>query len=238
MKLTKHGDYLIQLTRLGSFNSYLLREDDGLTLIDTGLSGSGKDILQAAASLGAPITRVTLTHAHADHVGSLDAVCQALPEAEISMTARTTRFLEGDLSLEADEPQVKLRGSFTAADTRPNRVLTPGDRLGSLLVIAAPGHTPDHIAFLDERDGTLIAGDAYQTKGGIAVSGMMRWLFPFPALATWHKPTALATARYLRELKPARLAVGHGRVLEDPLAAMDKALSAAERSIDGQTQVA
>jgi glyoxylase-like metal-dependent hydrolase (beta-lactamase superfamily II) len=58
-------------------------------------------------------------------------------------------------------------------------------RLGSLRVIAAPGHTPDQIAFLDERDGTLIAGDAFQTAAGTAVAGVTRWLFPFPALATW-----------------------------------------------------
>jgi hypothetical protein len=57
-------------------------------------------------------------------------------------------------------------------------------------------------------------------------------------MATWDKPTALATARNLYDLQPRRLAVGHGRVLEDPLAEMEKAISEAERSFGGQTQVA
>jgi glyoxylase-like metal-dependent hydrolase (beta-lactamase superfamily II) len=97
-------------------------------------------------------------------------------------------------------------------------------------VVAAPGHTPGQVAFLDVRDRSLIAGDALQTRGGIAVSGVIRPLFPFPALATWHKPTALATAEALRRLEPARLAVGHGDVVEEPAAAMDRALEAARRA--------
>lgn len=238
MKVTQHGDFLFKLTRWGMFNNYLVREDDGLTLIDAGLGGSGKDILQTAAAHGLPITRITLTHAHGDHVGSLDEVRAQLPDAEVAMTPRTARFLRGDLAPEPGEPQAELRGSFVTRTTEPTRPLQPGDVVGSLRVIAAPGHTPDHIAFFDERDGTLIAGDAFQTQAGIAVSGVMRWLFPFPAMATWHLPTALATARALRELRPSRLAVGHGKVLENPLAAMDKAIREAEEKVHGETQVA
>jgi glyoxylase-like metal-dependent hydrolase (beta-lactamase superfamily II) len=110
--------------------------------------------------------------------------------------------------------------------------------LGSLRVVAAPGHTPDQIAFYDERDGTLIVGDAFQTKAGTAVAGITRWLFPFPAMATWHLPTALETAVTLRDLKPTRLAVGHGRVLENPAAEMDKAIQEAEAKVHVQAQTA
>ena len=53
--------------------------------------------------------------------------------------------------------------------------------------------------------------------------------FPFPGLATWDRPTALRTARALRALEPARLAPGHGRVVEDPLAAMDAAIARGAR---------
>jgi glyoxylase-like metal-dependent hydrolase (beta-lactamase superfamily II) len=108
--------------------------------------------------------------------------------------------------------------------------LKPGDRVGSLEVVASPGHTPGHLAFLDSRDRSLIAGDAYQTRGGIAVSGVIRPLFPFPAMATWHKPTALASGQALSKLQPTRLAVGHGDVLEEPTAAMASAIEAARAS--------
>jgi glyoxylase-like metal-dependent hydrolase (beta-lactamase superfamily II) len=123
-----------------------------------------------------------------------------------------------------------MKGAFTRVTWKPERLLQPGDRVGSLEVLASPGHTPGHIAFLDLRDRSLIAGDAFQTRGGIAVAGVLRPLFPFPAIATWHKPTALETALALRALNPARLAVGHGETLEDPGAAMDRAIEAARRA--------
>jgi len=121
----------------------------------------------------------------------------------------------------------KLRGSYSGAKTRPTRLLSPGDRVGSLEVVAAPGHTPGHIALLDTRDRTLIAGDAFSTLAGVETSAKVNPRFPLPTLATWHRPTALETARSLRALDPARLAVGHGRTVDAPGAAMDGAIERA-----------
>jgi glyoxylase-like metal-dependent hydrolase (beta-lactamase superfamily II) len=238
MKVTQHGQYLWQLTHLTAFNCYLVREGHELTLIDTNMDGSQKGILQAAETIGLPITRITLTHAHGDHAGSLDKVAAQLPGVEVALSPRTAEFLQGNLSLRTDEPQSKLRGGFVQRITPATRLIQPGDHLGSLRVVATPGHTPDQIAFYDERDGTLIAGDAFQTKAGTAVAGIIRWLFPFPAMATWHLPTALATAVALHHLNPTRLAVGHGHILENPAAEMEKAIQAAEARVHAQTQTA
>ncbi|WP_129677626.1 MBL fold metallo-hydrolase [Candidatus Chloroploca sp. Khr17] len=238
MRNTTYGAYLTQLTRFPRVfpvNCYLVREDDGLTLIDTGIPGSAPAILAAAERLGQPIRRIVLTHAHGDHLGSLDALHQLLPAAAVLISARDARFLAGDRHLDPDEPQTPLRGGYQTTTTRPTATLSDGDRVGSLQVIDAPGHTPGHLALLDPRDGTLIAGDAFQTRAGLAVAGTLRPLFPFPALATWHRPTALATARRLRALAPTRLAVGHGDVLEQPLAALDQAIAAAARGL-GETR--
>lgn len=233
MKVIRHGDNLWQLRRLLAFNCFLVREKDGLTLVDCGLGGSGKDILKVVNEIGDPLRRITLTHAHSDHIGSLDEVAALVPEAEVAYSARTAAFLRGELSLLPDEPQDELRGGFETRETVASRLLEAGDCVGSLRVIAAPGHSPDQIAFLDERDGTLVAGDAFQTMAGTAVSGTLRLLFPFPAMATWHKPTALVSAIALRELEPTRLAVGHGPVLTNPWAAMDQAIREAGTRLDG-----
>jgi glyoxylase-like metal-dependent hydrolase (beta-lactamase superfamily II) len=233
MKRVAHGDYLTELTKFAAVfpvSAYLVREDDGFTLVDTTI-GNPDGILAAAKEAGLPIRRIALTHAHGDHVGGLDKLHGALPEAEVLVSARDARFLRGDRSLDPDEPPAKPRGSFKTTRTQPTRELHPGDRVGSLEVVAAPGHTPGQVAFFDPRDRTLIAGDAFQTRGGLAVSGVVQPLFPFPALATWHLPTAVESARRLRALEPARLAVGHGPVRTAPLAAMDEAIAVAEQKV-------
>lgn len=224
MKVTTHGEHLVKLTRLGAVNGYLVREEDGFTLVDTLIGGSAKDIVEAARQQGAEIKRVALTHAHGDHVGSVDALAEQLPGVELLISTRDARFIRGDRSLDPAEQQGKPRGGWQTLKTQPTRTVESGERIGSLEVVAAPGHTPGHVAFLDTRDRTLIAGDAFSTLGGVATSAKPHWLFPIVAMASWHRPTALQSARELRGLDPSRLAVGHGPVVESPAQAMDQAI--------------
>jgi glyoxylase-like metal-dependent hydrolase (beta-lactamase superfamily II) len=218
---------ITRISRFGFVNAYLIAEDDGLTVVDTMLPGSAKVILRGAERLGAPIKRIALTHAHGDHIGSLDALADALPGVEVLISERDARFLAKDMSLDPGEPQTKLRGGFPGAKTRPTRTLQPGDTVGSLEVIAAPGHTPGHVAFLDHRDRTLFCGDAYTTLGGVATTAKFVMPFPLAAMATWNGPTELESAKALRALEPARLAPGHGKIVDAPLAAMDAAIAKA-----------
>ena len=214
-----------RVAMLGFVNAYLVREDDGLTLIDALLPGGQKKIVAGAETLGAPIMRIALTHAHGDHIGSLDKLAAALPDAEVLISARDERLLRKDKTMDPGEPESKLRGSYPGAKTRPTATFTAGERVGSLEIHAAPGHTPGQVAFLDPRDGTLYCADAYSTLGGVATTARTNPRFPLPALATWDRPTALETARALRTLDPARLAPGHGNVVEAPGAAMDRAIA-------------
>lgn len=221
---------LVQLTRLRMSNCYLVRDEDGLTLIDTSFRGSTDAILGYASSLG-QIRRVAITHAHHDHAGSLEDLKARLPDAEFAIHEREAALIRGDLSAPEGEPAGRLRGYlFEKADLAFDRHLSAGDRVGSLEVIAAPGHTPGHVAFWDPRDGTLIAGDAYLAIGELFVTTELVARFPFPALSgTWHAPTALETAERLIELAPARIATGHGRVVEQPVEDMRRALARARR---------
>jgi glyoxylase-like metal-dependent hydrolase (beta-lactamase superfamily II) len=216
----------IRISRFGFVNAYLVREEDGFTLVDTMIPRSVKAIVSAARDAGAPIVRIALTHAHGDHIGSLDALAAALPGVEVLISSRDARLMAGDKSLDPGEPVDKLRGSYPGAKTTPTSTFAPGDHVGSLEVIAAPGHTPGQVAFFDHRDGTLLCGDAYSTLAGVATAAKANPRFPLVAMATWHRPTALASAVALRDLGPARLAPGHGRIIEAPVEAMTDAIGA------------
>lgn len=233
MRITRHGEHLIQLTRWAvafPMNCYLVVEEDGLTLVDSTISSPADDVAILTAQLGLELHRVALTHAHGDHAGGVAGLLARFPGVEVSIGARDARLLAGDMSLDLDEPQAPVKGFFRKIEWTPGRLLAPGDKVGSLEVLPAPGHTPGQVAFLDVRDRTLVAGDAFQTRGGIAVSGVVRPLFPFPAMATWHKPTALGTAEALGKAEPSRLATGHGDVLDEPGVVIDRALAHARRA--------
>ena len=217
-----------RISRFGFVNAYLVAEDDGLTLVDTLLPRSAKVVLRAAEELGAPIVRIALTHAHGDHIGSLDELAAALPGVEVLISARDARLLAKDKSLDPGEPQAQaarqLPGGQDPADADPRRRATC---VGSLEVVAAPGHTPGHVAFFDRRDGTLLCGDAYTTLGGVATTDKVRLPFPLASMATWDPATELESARALRALEPAALAPGHGKIVDAPAAAMDAAMAKA-----------
>jgi glyoxylase-like metal-dependent hydrolase (beta-lactamase superfamily II) len=217
-----------RISRLGLVNAYLVDEEDGLTLIDTLLPKSGKLVLEEVERIGRPIVRIALTHAHQDHAGSVDALKAALPDAEVLITARDARFLAGDKTLEPDEAvDGKPRGSWITLETEPTRLIGPGERVGSLEVISSPGHTPGHVAFLDTRDRTLIAGDSWVTLGGVSIPSRANPRFPLVWFGTGNRPQAFGSAKALRALDPSRLAVGHGKVVESPGAAMDRAIAKA-----------
>src|SRR5579883_2469679 len=130
IKMTASGDNLFQLNHLRFVNCYLVREDDGFTLVDASWPASqAQPILQSANKLGLPIVRIVLTHAHVDHVGSLDALHAALPQAQVAISERDARFLTGDMSLDPSEPQVPLRGGYPVCQTKPTVLLHDGDRI-------------------------------------------------------------------------------------------------------------
>lgn len=218
--LTEH---LIQLTRLRFVNAYLVREADGFTLVDTTLSRGGKAILAAAAAAGAPIRRIALTHGHSDHVGSLDELKAELgADVEVSMSDTDARIHAGEKVVTG-----KLTGSWPKLATVPDVRLVAGDRVGSLEVVPSPGHTPGHIALLDTRDQTLIAGDVFTTIGAVGVSSHFNPRFPLATMGTYDKPRDLQSARELGALEPALLVVGHGPAVHAPGAAIDAAIARA-----------
>ncbi len=189
MRIRQYGTVyqLTFLPRLFPINCYLIEEEAELTLIDAGMPFSAKGILKAALALNKPITRIVLTHGHGDHVGALDQLKLALPACKVYISTRDSLLLTGNKTSQPDEPQLPIRGDVPkSVKTVPDFLLNDGDRVGSLRAIATPGHTPGHMSFIDVRTNALIAGDAIQVRGGIAVAGTLKWLFPFPAMATWN----------------------------------------------------
>ena len=233
MKTTRITENSIQLTRYGFVNCYLVRDRDGLTLIDTGMSSSTADLVLAAArEAGGTIKRILLTHAHVDHVGSVDALLARLGAADTELIAneRSLPLLQKppDKSLKASDAAGKIKGGLPGIAATPTRLLSEGEMVGSLRTIDTPGHIPGHMSFLDERDGTLYAGDALTSMGDLRVSSAPPWYFPLPKFATWNADLAVASAEKLLRYKIERFACGHGGIKGGGIAALREAVRKAK----------
>lgn len=132
MRITPVDDNLIQLTRLGFVNAYVVREDDGFTLVDTTMPKTGDALIAAATDAGAPIRRIALTHGHGDHVGSLDELKSQLG-AEVPVLMPELDDKAQDLasarSLRALEPALLVVGHGSA-------VRSPGAQMDRAIALA------------------------------------------------------------------------------------------------------
>ncbi len=114
----------MRISRFGMVNAYLVREDDGLTLVDAAIPAR-KAVIAGAEELGAPIVRVVLTHAHSDHIGSLDALAAKLPDAEVLISSRDARTPRQGQDHGHRRTGEQARGSLPRAEPGPHRRSTP-----------------------------------------------------------------------------------------------------------------
>jgi hypothetical protein len=85
------------------------------------------------------------------------------------------------------------------------------------------------MAFLDMRDNSLLAGDAFTTQPWLLAAGVFSPVFPLAALFCWNATLGAESAARLRSLDPSRLSMGHGRTIVSPLKDMDQAVEIAFR---------
>src|SRR4051794_25219390 len=124
---------LIQLTRLHFVNAYLVREEDGFTLVDTTIGGrAASEVIGAAEAAGGEIRRIALTHGHGDHAGGLDAIMGRLGSGvEVLVGEPDARVWAGAKEIDG----VEVTGLWRPVETKPDVLLTGGERIGSLEVV-------------------------------------------------------------------------------------------------------
>lgn len=197
----------------GPSNAYLWLGADGVTVVDTGVTGSTGAILEALEALGRrreDVVRVAITHAHPDHAGGASTIASWGP-VEVLAGAGDADVVAGLLPApepvltEAERPlheQVSAH-AVPAPPVPVDRVLEDGqavDPQGELLVVATPGHTPGSISIHVPSRRAVLTGDV-----AIAVDGQVV-LGPFNA----DRARALASLRRLGGLDVDVAGLGHG----------------------------
>jgi glyoxylase-like metal-dependent hydrolase (beta-lactamase superfamily II) len=156
----------LTMLRVKGWQLYVWRDDDSVTLIDTGVPGSGAEILSAAPH----VDRIVVTHGHVDHVGSAAELQQATGAPVYAGAGDAAAIRTGSAVpppvFEDWEVPIHQRVSVGLPDASPAvpvaRELTDGDVLdfgGGAEILAIPGHTEGSIAIHLPRHGVLFAGD-------------------------------------------------------------------------------
>lgn len=187
MRLTEHITMLEIASHMGTVYPVLIQDGQNLLLVDTGFPGQF-DALQAAIldagySMDA-ITGIVLTHQDIDHIGNINEVKAASPNAKVYAHMAEAPYIQGDQtpvkvaqmqsaieSMTAEQRAFfsSFKAAFENRITHVDIALADGDHIGdavSIEIVHTPGHTPGHICLYARNAALLIAGDALNVQDG------------------------------------------------------------------------
>jgi glyoxylase-like metal-dependent hydrolase (beta-lactamase superfamily II) len=215
---------------LSIVNAYVIGNSESFVLVDCGLYLSTGKILRAIRERFGPNARpsaILLTHGHFDHVGALTQLIN-LWGVPVYVHPMEMPYLDGRSSYPPPDPTVGGGAMALMSPLYPKAPLFIGEHLRALPQdftvpglsgwqwIPTPGHTPGHVSLFRERDGVLIAGDAFvTTRQESAIAAIMQPVEVNgpPAYFTPDWESAKRSVWRLAELEPVIVATGHGRPL-------------------------
>jgi glyoxylase-like metal-dependent hydrolase (beta-lactamase superfamily II) len=155
-------------------NLYLIFGANSVILVDSGVAGAERQIIDYLAARGRQakdLQLLILTHAHPDHIGAAAPIRQ-LTGCRIAAHPAARPWIE-DTARQAAERPVPGFHALVAGPVRVDQLLADGERLQvdgiDMKVLHTPGHSPDSISLHLPQDRVLICGDAVPLPGDLPI---------------------------------------------------------------------
>lgn len=213
-------------------NVYVIQDRDatGWVMVDAGLKSTAAKVKKLVADLfGKSSTpkAIIMTHAHFDHRGSLLELAEEWG-VPVYCHHQEVPYLTGQASYPPPDPSVGggmmslLSFVYPKGPINAESYLKELPKDGSIAEledwrwIHTPGHTPGHISLFREKDGVLVAGDAFVTtmqESLLAVATQKKYVCGPPKYFTPDWGAAARSVKKLAALEPNVITTGHGHAM-------------------------
>ncbi len=168
---------LVHLGLEGAICCYLVDAEEP-TIIDPGPTTTLDGLVAELSQRGVgsdDLRHILLTHVHLDHAGATGDLLDRFPKAVVHVHHDGASHMVDPERLVASTRRTfgdnhdRLWGEVKPVAADRIRAWRPGERgpWAGLRPVPTPGHIAHHLAYLDERDGTLFSGDSM----GIVLAG-------------------------------------------------------------------
>ena len=203
--------------------SVYLFDDEKPALVDAGPAASADVITEGMAECGVDpvdLEHLVLSHVHVDHSGAASTLVEAAPDLDVYIHETTAPHLVDPGALVESSRRAMGESFDLMGEQSPvpeSNVVAVGDEgttvdlgEGSLELIHAPGHSPDHFAVWNPERRLLFAAECL----GVYLERADAW-FPPATLPNFDPDLLLDAVEELRELDPDRIALPHFGVWPD-----------------------